>query len=157
MNAKVRDMSCGVMFLLVGVFMYWGIRKVPNIIENEVGSAFVPRLVAIALMCLAGLLIVLSILKNKRSVDTQYEGDVRGGILTMAILGAYVLLFNRLGFILATFLYLFLQITILSDSRNRNLRLFAVIAAVVSITVYSLFVKAFGLILPPGVLGWLLF
>lgn len=157
MNAKVRDISCGVMFLLIGVFMYWGIRNVPNIIENEVGSAFVPRLVSVVLMCLAGLLIVLSISKNERPEDAQHTGDVKGGILTIVALGAYVLLFNRLGFIVATFLYLFLQITILSDNRNRNLGLFAVISAVVSITVYSLFVKAFGLVLPPGVLGWLLF
>lgn len=132
--------------------MYLGLNNIPRIIENEVGSAFVPRLTAIALMCLSGVLIALS-LSKKASSETGASADNRGGILTIAALAAYALLFDKLGFILATFLYLFAQMTILSDYRNRRLRLFGIISAAAAVAIYLLFVKALNLILPSGILG----
>lgn len=156
MNIKARDLTCGVLFFTVGILMYLGLDNIPLIIENEVGSAFVPRLTAIALMCLAGTLIVLS-LSKKAAAETAVSTDNKGGFLTIAALAAYVLLFDKLGFILATFLYLFAQMTILSDYRNRRLKLFGVISATASVTIYLLFVKALNLILPSGIWGRLAF
>lgn len=154
MNTRTRDLLCGAVFFLLGIFMYLETRGIPTIIENEVGSAFVPKRVAVVMICLAGLLIAVTFFR-KGTAEVKTAGDLKGGASTIIALAAYVFLFDKLGFIIATTSYLFVQILILSDDRNRNPKLFAVVSVVASVAVYLLFSKALGLILPSGILGGL--
>ena len=132
--------------------MFFQSRKISPIIANEVGSGFVPEVVAVVFMSLSAILIVLTLLKKGESAATKSNDDVKGGMLTIFALVAYVFLFERLGFLLATALYLFAQITILSNEKNRSLPLFGIVSVVTPTIIYFLFVKGFGLILPAGIL-----
>jgi len=151
MSNKTRDILCGIVFFTLGALIFSGARAISPIIENEVGSGFVPKFVAAVLMSLSGLLIALA-LYRKDAATTKVGEDIRGGMSTIMALAAYVLLFDKLGFLISTALYLFAQITILSDEKNRKLPLFGVVSVVTPIIVYFLFVKGFGLMLPSGIL-----
>ena len=151
MNDKIRDLICGTVFLALGIFMYRQSRMISPIIPKEVGSGFFPQIVAIVFISLAALLIVFSLMKKGKATSRSNE-DIGGGAMTILAIIGYVALFKILGFLIATALYLFTQTMILSNSRNRNLPLFGVISIVTPIIIYFLFVKAFNLILPPGIL-----
>ena len=144
------------LFIGLGAFLYGQSLSIRTIVENDVGSGYMPRLVGGSIVALAVLKLILSL--KPRAVSTEKaaaagdDNDNKGGCLTIAALVLYVLLFEVLGFLVSTALYLFAQILILSDRRNRNLPLFAVVSVAVSVIVYALFAKAFDLILPQGIL-----
>jgi hypothetical protein len=151
MNDKTRDLICGTIFLALGIFMYRQSKLISPIIPKEVGSGFFPLIVAVVFMSLAALLIVFSLLKKGEATSRSSE-DIGGGTMTILAIITYVALFKVLGFLIATTLYLFVQIMILSNAKNRNLPLFGAISIVTPVIIYFLFVKAFNLILPPGIL-----
>ncbi|GHV34886.1 hypothetical protein FACS1894187_06430 [Synergistales bacterium] len=132
--------------------MFFQSRNISPIIAKEVGSGFVPKIVAAVFMSLSMLLLVLTLLKERKVAAAKTNEDIKGGVLTILALIAYVFLFDGLGFLLSTALYLFVQITILSDAKNRRLPLFCVISVVTPTIIYFLFVKGFDLILPAGIL-----
>lgn len=134
--------------------MFFQSQKIAPIITNEVGSGFVAKIVAILLMGLSAILIALTLLKKAEVAAAKTKEDLKGGALTILALVAYVFLFEKLGFLIATALYLFSQITILGDETNRKLPLFGIVSVVTPIIVYLLFVKGLGLILPAGILSF---
>lgn len=148
------DVLTSLLFLGFGAFLYWQSLSIRPIVENDVGSGYMPRIVGGAIVALAGLKLAFSLLRKEAEPSRKgNEGDDnKGGFLTLAALILYVLLFDKLGFLVSTTLYLIAQIFILSDHRNRNLLLFAVVSVTVSVIVYALFVKVFDLILPQGIL-----
>lgn len=152
MNGKTQDLICGAVFFALGVFMFFQSRGVAPIIANEVGSGFVPKIVAIVFMSLSAVLIALTLIKKDKRGAKKNDEDPKGGALTILALIAYVFFFDKLGFLLATALYLFTQITILSNEKNRKLPLFGLVSVVTPLIVYFLFVRGFGLILPAGIL-----
>ena len=115
-----------------------------------------PRVVGGAIVVLATLKLLLSLKPRAAGAEKASavgdDNDTKGGSLTIAALVLYVLLFDVLGFLVSTTLYLFTQMLILSVHRNRNLPLFAAVSVTVGVIVYALFVKAFDLILPQGIL-----
>lgn len=90
--------------------------------------------------------------EKAEAAETAAEADTdpKGLILTVAAMCLYAALFEPLGFIISTVLYLFAQITLLSTERNRNLPLFAGIAVVATLVVYGVFVYLIGMPLPTG-------
>lgn len=144
------------LFIGLGAFLCWQSLSIRPIVENDVGSGYMPRVVGGTIIVLAVLKLLLSLKTRAASAETAAaagdDNDNKGGCLTITALVLYVLLFDVLGFLVATTLYLFAQMFILSDHRNRNLPLFAVVSVTVSVIVYALFVKAFDLILPQGIL-----
>ncbi len=152
MSNKTRDLLCGILFLAVGAFMFQQSLGIEPIIAKEVGSGFVPKVIASVFICLSVLLVVLTLLKPHKTESVAKNEDIKGGVVTIAMLAAYVLLFDKLGFILSSALYLFAQILIFSNDQNRKLPLFGAIAVVTPVVIYFLFVKAFELMLPAGIL-----
>jgi len=149
---KTRDIICGILFFALGVFMFQQSKGIAPIIAKEMGSGFVPKIVAIVFMCLSTLLIVFSLLSKENTGSAKSSDDIKGGLMTILALVAYVSFFNMLGFLVATALYLFVQITILSTEQNRKLPLFGAVSVITPLIIYFLFVNGFGLILPSGIL-----
>jgi hypothetical protein len=65
----------------------------------------------------------------------------------------YALLITKVGFLITTTVYLFIQINILSPKQSRKHLMFAIISVVASVVIYYIFVKVFNLMLPAGILG----
>lgn len=154
MTDRVKNIICSVVFLLFGSAMYVEAIKIKPLMARDLGSGFMPKLIAIAIIVAAGATLVMA-LKHKQSVNTKSNDmDMKGGFLTIACIAAYVVLYDTLGFLISTFLYLFVQILILSNEKNRKVPLFLVITVLTSIIVYILFVYVIGMPLPTGILSF---
>lgn len=155
MNNKTRDIICSIIFLLTGLFLFQQSLGIKSIMEKDLGSGFMPKVIAVSLVAIAVLKLVLSIVKkDSENKSSKEDSDSMGGLLTIGALLFYVLTFEIIGFILSTALYLFFQITILSNQENRKLGLFLIISIGFSIAIYGLFVYLIDRPLPIGILGF---
>lgn len=156
MSNKAIDILCALLFLLTGAFLFWqSLGIVPMMDTRDLGSGFMPKVVGISLMAVSLIKLVVAFISKDNYVTQKSDADTFGGLMTIGALLFYVAAFEFVGFILATILYLFVQMLILSDSTNRNLKLFAAISVGTALAVYGLFVYVFDKPLPTGLLSGL--
>ena len=156
MTNKIRDMICSVIMLVFGAGMLILARDIPHKIQSDVGSAYVPTVIAICIIVVAVAKLVLSMTKkdpfaNKKIVIDQ---DWAGGIGTIVLMFVYMFIFEPVGFVFSSAIYLFVQMMILSNKNNRKPILFAAIAIILPIAVDALFVYAIQRPLPRGIWGF---
>lgn len=130
---------------------------------GDIGSAFLPKLVAGIMIGLGVLLLVSTILKMRRQPSEAKQAEKKGGsaewlptLLSFVNLIVYVLIFKPVGFLISTFLYLMAQMLIMSPVKKpspRQLALWALIAVIAALAIFFLFTKAFSMPLPKGILG----
>lgn len=154
MSKQIREYLGSAMFLIFGVALMLGSRSITTFIENDVGPAFMPKLVGISIVVLSLIKLIINI---KDKTDTKEdskskEGIEKGGIYTLVLVFAYFLVLNKLGFIISTAIYLFLQIQILSKYDEHDIKTKLIISIVVPVVVFFLFTKGFQLMLPKGIL-----
>lgn len=154
MTDRKRDISCAVLFLVFGVFMFFQALPIEPIMGKDLGSGFVPKIIAGAIIVIALVKLALVLFSKEKETKLKNDDDMMGGLLTVAALLVYMSIFKSVGFILSTALYLFVQITILSDEKNRNLPLFGVISVVAPLAIYALFVYAIKMPLPTGIFSF---
>lgn len=75
-------------------------------------------------------------------------------LLTAVFIGIYVLLLEKIGFVITSFAFLWAQMFILQDGK-KNWKMMALISVVFSLGVYLLFSKVFSVMLPRGILTML--
>jgi putative tricarboxylic transport membrane protein len=136
--------------------------------NDFLGSNFMPRIVSIiALVCIAGICIskVLEVKSvNEEAVKEHTKEKTVFNMLaflrnhtvpaTLVLIALYITIIGSLGFLISSFLYLFIQITLLTPKIGKRALAFnAVLSAVFSTAIYFLFVKGFLVILPAGILG----
>ena len=154
MTNKQRDYACSVLFLIFCSFMFIQSLSIHSMMDKDVGSGFVPKIVAMAIIVISAIKLLLTFLSKKSEEAKKSDEDIMGGLLTIVLLAIYVVLFKPLGFILSTFIYLFFQITLLSTEKNRNLILFGIISVVAPVVIYALFVYVIKMPLPTGLLSF---
>lgn len=156
MTNKQRDLLTSVIFFAFGAFMLScavGIRKT---IASDVGSGYVPIFIAICLMVVSAGKCILT-LTRKLATDKMKEKsdeDLLGGIGTIGLMLVYMIIFEPVGFVISSALYLFAQILWLSDHTNRKPVLFAAIAIVIPVVIDLLFTYVIHMPLPRGVFGF---
>jgi len=153
MTNRQRDIIAAIVFLSFGVFLFGNSLGINPIIPNEVGSGYVPKFLAIVIILISSALLVLTLKKKKAGPTEKTDEDIKGGIFTVLALAAYVVLFQFLGFHISTALYLFVQITVLSNEKNRKLLVFGAVSIVVPLVIYGLFKSLFNMPFPTGILG----
>lgn len=154
MTDRKRDISCAILFLVFGVFMFFQALPIEPIMGKDLGSGFVPKIIAGAIIVIALVKLVLVLSSKEKEKKLENDDDIMGGLMTVAALLVYMSIFKSVGFILSTALYLFMQITLLSDEKNRNLPLFGVISVVAPLAIYALFVYAIKMPLPTGIFSF---
>lgn len=156
MTNKVRDIVCSVIMLVVGGGMLFMAKDIPHMIPTDVGSAYVPNFIAICILIVSGAKLVLTLTNKKASANqkTALMGNWFGGIGTIVLMLAYMAVFESVGFVIASAVYLFLQILLLSDETNRKPVLFAIIAVLLPLAIDALFVFAIQMPLPRGLWGF---
>jgi len=154
MRDKTRDAICSLVFMSFGIFIFFQSLKIIPRMGKDIGSGYMPKIVSGSIVALSILKLVLTLSKRTNEKEKKENSDTLGGILTIVLLAVYTLSFNILGFILSTVMYLFFQILILSDENNRKIPLFAIIAIVVPVAIYTLFVHVIKSSLPTGILGF---
>ena len=156
MTNKQRVVLCSALFLLFGAGMFYLSFGIKHRIPSDVGSAYVPKFIAICIMVVAGAKLILSLMDKSVSGKKKegVEFDKLGGIGTVVLMFAYMLALEPVGFILSSIIYLFLQITLMSNEKNRKLPLFAIISVLLPIGVSALFCYVIKMPLPKGIIGF---
>lgn len=155
-----KDFMTAVIFLVFGIFLYVQSLSIKTIVTSnyEVGSGFVPRIIAVLIIAIAVLLLFSAIFrvfykKNDELCKSKKKDDLKGGVGTILLLICYGFIFDKLGFLLSTFIYLFFQIFLLSNKENRNIKSFLLISLIATIAVYTIFHNVFKLQLPSGIIN----
>lgn len=154
MRDKTRDTVCSLLFLSFGIFIFFHSLEIVPKMEKDLGSGYMPKIIAGSIVALSILKLILTLSKKINEKEKTENSDTLGGLLTIILLAVYALCFNIIGFILSTVIYLFFQILILSDEKNRKIPLFIIIAVVVPVVIYILFVHIIKSPLPMGILGF---
>ncbi len=159
MIKKYGDIIAGSFMILFAAAMYVSSLDIKMLTVSRIGAAFMPQIAAI-LFAVTGVIIVLDGIKTMREAAGRNQDEkpepvrAKAVVATLASILAYVLLLEKIGFVIMTTLYLFAQFNILADKTERKIPMFLITAVVVSVVVYWVFVNAFQLMLPAGILDW---
>ncbi|MGE4283158.1 MAG: tripartite tricarboxylate transporter TctB family protein [Clostridia bacterium] len=157
MFKKYKNIISGSFVFLVALIMFITSFGIKSRSVGKIGPAFVPQLIAIFLALLSVSVIINGIRKLKVEGSTEsheQEATKKSGVIaTLILIAVYIGLLETVGFIIMTAIYLFIQFNILAPDKNKKQPKFALIAVLVSVSVYYVFVSVFELMLPAGILG----
>lgn len=162
MDKKYSDIVTGCVFLVLSVFLYITSLRIADANVSKLGPDFMPKIVAIGIGILSIIIIVNGIRRYKEmGVDkseiinnkSKEKINKKNVIFTLLLLSTYVLFLDKIGFIIMTILYMLLQLTILSDDKTKHIKKFAAISIITTLTLYSIFVYGFNILIPAGILG----
>ena len=156
MTNKMRDIICSVIFLIFGAGMFYLSTGVRKMIATDVGSGYVPKFIAVCIMITAGAKLLFALMDKSASAKKKETSnqDLVGGIGTVALMAFYVFAFDKFGFLIASIIYTFAQITLMSNKNNRKIPLFAIISVALPVGVYLMFNYVIKMPLPKGILGF---
>jgi hypothetical protein len=162
MSARYKDLCSGLFLTLLGFAFFISSFGIPRGAEMGVGADFMPKVLSVLLLLLGGLITLQArnrvsdqagVEKAPDAVEPPRNENGRSLPLSLLYLALFIVLLDRIGFIVMTFLYAFFQILLFAPREKRNYILFGIIAAVLTILVYFIFVKGFKMMLPGGILG----
>jgi putative tricarboxylic transport membrane protein len=162
-----RDIVIGSFFLLFALCYFTGTFSIESynpFSDNSLSSKAIPQLLA-AVMGLLSLFVLVPAVekacnkKNKGNNKAEASSIDKLTIIkifaAVVLLVLYISLFDKLGFILSSLLYLFFMIVmLLPDKKTKYIVFTLVFSTGVSVLIYMIFNKCLGLILPSGVLGF---
>ena len=151
MTNKKRNLIVSVLFLAFGIFLFVQAMGIKQMMKNDVGSGFFPKVIGVAIIVVAIIRLIMTLREPEKEAKKS-SSDMKGGWLTIVLIAAYVVAFNTLGFLIATALFLFLEMLVLTPAEKRNLPLLLVISIVAPIAIYALFTYAINSPLPKGIL-----
>lgn len=153
---RYGNLILGIFFLCLSSGYFLLTTQLPDSKVNSLGPRFAPYIIATLVFVVALLLTVTSIRKLvKTRAETTPTADVGYWrvLFSMTAFCCYVYSFGLLGFPVATFIYLVVQMSIMAPKEKINLPLFCAIAFVTSGSVYYVFRYRLDVMLPPGILG----
>ena len=159
---KYGDYVVSIFYLVLGIALILGARTLPKSKVMEIGPDFMPTVIGVIIVLLAGLLLKNTIADHKMNVAEAEKAepekcDYKRVLASLTASIVYVNVLKPVGFILSTLVYLFLQIFILApdDQRQKkNLILYLVLDVVFTIAVYFLFRYGFKIVLPAGLIAF---
>lgn len=136
-------------------------------------SQSIPQMLGVLMCALAALQVIVTIQKNKsdmrRSASCKHDAKTEEApptaksaskinpvvVGSIALLIVYVVIYNKLGFILSTAFYLITATMLLTPGEKRGRMMIFVIpfSLVMTVAIYYAFTKYLTLFLPRGVLG----
>lgn len=153
LNWKDNDTILGMIMLFFGI-VYGGLTlQIPGTKSQLFDSRFVPILLTVFMIILGGLEIGRGLQKNIVTEKEKKEFDTKTVIVTFVLIILYILLYSVLGFIITTFLFLFLEMNVLTPTYVRkNQLVYLLISLVFAFGIYYLFYFGFTIFLPSGIL-----
>ena len=167
------DLISGIVVMALAAFFYWttiGTKSFMKAGKGRLAPDTIPKVVAIAMFVLGVIIIVKWLINTKQgkiapaekeddSANTEgmTEEQIKNRRLfqkitlpcTLVLIFLYILLMPKIGFTIATFFFLTLQITLLStDISAKSWLKSLLIALVASVGIYVIFGCAFGLAVP---------
>ena len=159
MNNYKRDIVSAFIFIVLGVLIYAGSYSIIVTKADTMGPQFFPRLVAVCMIGLSIIQIIKSIMLHKKEkTETALNFKInKKVIISIIVLFAYALLVEKVGFLILTIIYVFIQIYLLLPQNKYKDKKTVIITSIVSVAapviIYFTFYEAFSIFLPPGILG----
>lgn len=160
-----KNMIAALAILLIAVSIFIASFGIKKNIPSNIGPGFMPRVVAVSLFIL-GVFNVKDIVKKSKMERTntfKKSNHERKKIKELALenldwvnailIMGYVLIIAPLGFLIASCIYMFLQMLLLSIGKNKNWFLIIGLSIGIPFLTYLSFTKIFYLMLPEGILG----
>lgn len=161
--SKQTDLITGViMALFSAAYIYEAttVKVFGGMGKAVINSGTIPKIWGGCLLVLSIVLIVRGLrnkVKNIADAKKMSVGELLKDkwevLATFILLTIYIALMDYAGFIISSFIYLFIQIIILTPSGKRNYKLAGVLALVFSVSIYYVFVEWLMVLLPAGILG----
>jgi putative tricarboxylic transport membrane protein len=152
------DRVAGLAVLALGVAYWRAASALPRpLLQQDVGPEVFPHLIGAALIVLGGLLAIGPLIgrlvgwRRREGAAAEAAPDWLAVALVLLGLVLYTALYERLGFILATVLFMAFEIGVLEGDRKRWPWLVPAVV-LVPVALYVLFVKGLGVTLPAGLL-----
>lgn len=151
---KLTELIVDIFLLLSGVVLFISAFGIDT--DSALGSSsdFVPKLCT-GLWILFSVCLLVKELRNTEDREKNLDINLPVFLMTIILLFAYIYSLNILGFTVASMLYLIIQMLLFVPAELRTMRniiIFAVLAVVVPVAVNALFVNAFSLLLPEGII-----
>lgn len=157
-----RDLFVGIIVGLFSILYYIGalqIKMYKGLGVSVIDSSEVPKKWAIFLFLLSIMLIIRSVKRMKKSSEknvslVQLLTLNKEVGLTFILLAIYTVFLKQLGFVTATFLYIFFQTLVLTKKEKRNYKLTIILAIIFSVLIDYIFVELLSVLLPKGIIGF---
>ena len=168
MRQEKKDLYCGVVLDAFAIAILAFSFQIKNITTStfDISSRTFPRICAVLILVLGTILIVRNAAKLSGSAKEVRETDRNSGekttgsvrmLIAIGSLILFVILLPKLGFIICGTLITFVLMWVLApkDARTpKDLVKYFIISLVLAVLVDLLFVRAFYLMLPPGILSF---
>lgn len=151
MSSKKKNLIISALFLAFGAFLFVQSLGIKHMMKNDVGSAFFPKVIAVAIIGMATLRLVMALQEKDTGTTKKSSIDMKGGWLTILLVGLYVIAFQPVGFLISTAVYLFLQILVLTPADKRKIPVILAISVIASVFIWVLFNYAISSPLPKGI------
>jgi len=158
MIEKYGDIILSCIFIIISIIYYFETLKIKVLEISKYGAQLNPKIVALLLITISIGIFIGNIKKIKiMNFDTKQdkkESKINSikVILTLLAIFVYIFLLEKIGFIIATILYLFIQFNIFYKD-SKKIILYLAISIITSFLIYYTFQKYFSLMLPRGILG----
>lgn len=149
-----KEALLGLIMVVMGLIFVGMTLQLPNTESQLFDSRFVPILVSI-IMILMGIPQFIQNLSKPQEITEKYDNKTL--LITIILLIFYVMFYQKLGFVVTSIIFLFLEITNLTPHYvNKNYLVTGAIALIFPILLYYLFYFGFKIILPAGILKGIL-
>lgn len=154
---RLVKICCGLFWLLFSVVISREAFRLPMGEMRDPGAGFFPLLIALV----TGLLALIALVQAFRTKREQRDGSQVSRpeepfrwwslVIIVAALGAYALTLQEIGFLVNTFLFMFLLVKVIEPQSWAKSLIAALITAVVSELFFNVLLKAQ---IPQGILGF---
>ena len=154
-NSKKENLTIGFILTILSIAVIYDANLIPAGSSIGMGAEFMPRIVGYLLLACAVGFLYQGIKAPKGEAKEKKEFDfvplVRF-LIALCLLVVYVVLLEPVGFVIMTAFYIFAQSLFMVPPEKRSVCVSAVLAVVVSISIYLIFTRGLSLLLPPGIL-----
>lgn len=148
-----RDQLTGAVLVILGIviFLMTTTFSIP-ITAAYPGPRMLPSIAAFGFaVCGLGIFVEGTISKKEEKVFLVKEGWIRV-LLTLAVIAAYIAGMTVAGYLIATPVILYVLTTLFAKGSNTSIKGRVIFSAAVAVIIYVIYVYAFGLTLPGGML-----
>jgi len=146
----------GIVFIALSIFIFVQSSTFQQtmIIDNFIGAAFFPRMIAVILLFLSAILIISSVLEKNRHNEGNgiFKWDTfKLPLIGVAVLLIYIVLLDKLGFIMDTIL---LNVILLTVFKYENKLLTFLLSCCITLAIFQVFQRMLMVPLPSGLFGF---
>lgn len=148
-----RDQLTGAFLIILGivVFLMTTTFSIP-ITATYPGPRMLPTIAAFGfVVCGLGILVEGTMSKKEEKVFLVKEGWIRV-LLTLAVIAAYIAGMTVAGYLITTPVILYILTTMFAKGSNTTIKGRIIFSVAVAVIIYAIYVFAFGLSLPGGML-----